>query len=73
MQVLTTGQKVMLEYLGTNYVFTVNEAAIRDQEKSNDIDNRGMLSAETYILFTTPNSSGIKASSFLSVSNQFLA
>ncbi|KAK1364318.1 hypothetical protein POM88_039879 [Heracleum sosnowskyi] len=60
MQILTTAQKVMLEYLGTNYVFTVNEAAIREQEKSNDIDNRGMLSADTYILFTTPNSSGIK-------------
>lgn len=61
MQVMTTGQKVMSEYQGNNYIFTVNEAAIREQEKSNNID-RGMLTAETYMLFTTPNSSGIKVS-----------
>ncbi|KAL8131483.1 hypothetical protein AgCh_007427 [Apium graveolens] len=58
--VLTIGQKVMLEYQGTKYVFIVNEAAICEQAESYDIENRGMLSAETYILFTTPNSSGIK-------------
>ncbi|KAL1821564.1 hypothetical protein ACET3Z_016433 [Daucus carota] len=58
-QVMTTGQKVMLEYQGNNYVYTVNEAAIREQEQSDNYV-RGMLSAETYILFTTPGSSGIK-------------
>ena len=56
---MTTGQKVMLEYQGNNYVYTVNEAAIREQEQSDNYV-RGMLSAETYILFTTPGSSGIK-------------
>ncbi|XP_058095397.1 vesicle-fusing ATPase [Magnolia sinica] len=55
-QVMTTGQKVSFEYCGTNYIFTVNQAAVEDQEDM----NKGMVSAETYFVFETSPSSGIK-------------
>ncbi|KAM7460495.1 hypothetical protein LguiA_035508 [Lonicera macranthoides] len=58
-QVMTTGQRVTFEYLGGSYVFTVNQATVEGQEKSNKIE-RGMLSKDTYIVFEAPNSSGIK-------------
>lgn len=58
-QVMTTGQRVTLEYHGNGYIFTVNQAAIEGQEKSNNIE-RGIISADTYIVFEAPSSSGIK-------------
>ncbi|KAK2968454.1 hypothetical protein RJ640_004460 [Escallonia rubra] len=58
-QVMTTGQRGTLEYHGTGYYFLVTQAAVEGQEKSNNIE-RGMLSADTYIVFEAPNSSGIK-------------
>ncbi|GAB4846421.1 hypothetical protein Ancab_025426 [Ancistrocladus abbreviatus] len=58
-QVMSLGQKVMFEYLGNNYYFTVNQAAVEIQESSNKIE-RGMISKETYIVFEAPHSSGIK-------------
>lgn len=59
MQVMTTGQRVTFEYLGTGYVFTVNQADVEGQQKSSKIE-RGMLSPDTYIIFEAPKSSGIK-------------
>ncbi|KAG8364940.1 hypothetical protein BUALT_Bualt18G0050900 [Buddleja alternifolia] len=58
-QVMTTGQRVTLDYHGNGYIFTVNQATVEGQEKSNGIE-RGMISADTYIIFEAPNSSGIK-------------
>ncbi|XAR56544.1 Vesicle-fusing ATPase [Bertholletia excelsa] len=58
-QVMTIGQKVTFEYQGSGYIFTVNQAAVEGQEKSNGIE-RGMISDETYIIFEASNSSGIK-------------
>ncbi|KAK3005695.1 hypothetical protein RJ639_017621 [Escallonia herrerae] len=58
-QVMTTGQRGTLEYHGTGYYFLVTQAAVEGQEKSNNIE-RGMLSADTYIIFEASNSSGIK-------------
>ncbi|PSS05596.1 Vesicle-fusing ATPase [Actinidia chinensis var. chinensis] len=58
-QVMTTGQRVTFEYHGNGYIFTVNQAAVEGQEKSNNIE-RGMISNETYIVFEASNSSGIK-------------
>lgn len=58
-QVMTAGQRVTVEYLGTGYVFTVNQAAVEGQEKSNEIE-RGLLSSDTYIIFEAPKASGIK-------------
>ena len=56
---MTTGQKVTFEYHGNAYVFTVSQATIEGQEKSKGIE-RGMIAAETYIIFEASNSSGIK-------------
>ena len=61
-QVMTTGQRVTFEYHGNGYIFTVNQAAVEGQEKSNNIE-RGMISNETYIVFEASNSSGIKVTS----------
>ncbi|KAL6314767.1 hypothetical protein AAG906_027116 [Vitis piasezkii] len=58
-QVMTTGQRVTFEYHGNGYIFTVNQAVIEGQEKSKGIE-RGIIAAETYIIFEAPNSSGIK-------------
>lgn len=58
-QVMTTGQKVTLEYQGNGYIFTVNQATVEGQEKSNGIE-RGMMSDGTYIIFEASHSSGIK-------------
>ncbi|KAK6805415.1 hypothetical protein RDI58_003200 [Solanum bulbocastanum] len=57
-QIMTTGQKVTLEYHGNGYIVTVNQATVEGQEKSNV--ERGMVSADTYIIFEATNSSGIK-------------
>uniref|UniRef100_M1CWU5 Vesicle-fusing ATPase n=1 Tax=Solanum tuberosum TaxID=4113 RepID=M1CWU5_SOLTU len=57
-QIMTTGQKVTLEYHGNGYIVTVNQATVEGQEKSNV--ERGMVSADTYIIFEAANSSGIK-------------
>ncbi|EEF43280.1 vesicular-fusion protein nsf, putative [Ricinus communis] len=56
-QVLTTGQRVSFEYHGNNYIFTVNQAVVEGQDKSNE---RGMISSDTYFIFEASNSSGIK-------------
>ncbi|KAL2472825.1 Vesicle-fusing ATPase [Forsythia ovata] len=58
-QIMTTGQRVTFEYHGNLYIFTVNQANVEGQEKSNSIE-RGMISADTYIVFEASNSSGIK-------------
>lgn len=58
MQIMSTGQKVTFEYHGNGYIFTVNQATVEGQEKSNI--ERGMISADTYIIFEAANSSGIK-------------
>ncbi|XP_022870019.1 vesicle-fusing ATPase-like [Olea europaea var. sylvestris] len=59
MQIMTPGQRVTFEYHGNLYIFTVNQANVERQEKSNSIE-RGMMSADTYIVFEASNSSGIK-------------
>lgn len=59
MQVMTVGQKVLFEYHGNNYNFTVSSAAVEGQEKSNSLE-RGMISDDTYIVFETSRDSGIK-------------
>ncbi|RWR86427.1 vesicle-fusing ATPase-like protein isoform X1 [Cinnamomum micranthum f. kanehirae] len=58
-QVMTTGQRVSFEYLGTNFIFTVNQAEVEGLEDSKTIQ-RGMVSTETYFVFETSPSSGIK-------------
>ncbi|XP_061356071.1 vesicle-fusing ATPase [Gastrolobium bilobum] len=58
-QVMTTGQKVLFEFHGNNYSFTVSQAAIEGQEKSNSLE-RGMISDDTYIVFEASRDSGIK-------------
>ncbi|XP_020693193.1 vesicle-fusing ATPase-like, partial [Dendrobium catenatum] len=59
MQIMTTGQKVLFEFLGTNYIFTVNQALVEDEEKANAIE-RGIITDDTYIVFEAASSSGIK-------------
>jgi vesicle-fusing ATPase len=59
MQVMTGGQRGTFEYHGNNYIFTVTQATVEGQERSIGIE-RGMISADTYIVFEAPNSSGIK-------------
>ncbi|XP_027345292.1 vesicle-fusing ATPase-like [Abrus precatorius] len=58
-QVMTAGQKVLFEYHGNNYSFTVTQAAVEGQQKSNSLE-RGMISEDTYIVFETSRDSGIK-------------
>ncbi|KAK7362829.1 hypothetical protein VNO77_04953 [Canavalia gladiata] len=58
-QVMTAGQKVLFEYHGNNYSFTVTQASVEDQDKSNSLE-RGMISDDTYIIFETSRDSGIK-------------
>ncbi|CAL5390562.1 unnamed protein product [Camellia sinensis] len=48
MQVMTTGQRVTIEYHGNGYIFTVNQAGVEGQVKSNSME-RGMISPDTYI------------------------
>ena len=55
---MTVGQKVTFEYLGNNFLFTVNQAVVEGQEKP-DIE-RGMLCTDTYIVFEAAGGSGIK-------------
>ncbi|GMH24284.1 hypothetical protein Nepgr_026127 [Nepenthes gracilis] len=57
-QVMTVGQRVTFEYIGNNYIFTVNQAAVEGQKNANI--ERGMISKETYIVFEASHSSGIK-------------
>ncbi|KAL7216803.1 hypothetical protein ACSBR1_028682 [Camellia fascicularis] len=61
-QVMTTGQRVTIEYHGNGYIFTVNQAGVEGQVKSNSMESmeRGMISPDTYIVFQASNSSGIK-------------
>ncbi|OIV94352.1 hypothetical protein TanjilG_21692 [Lupinus angustifolius] len=58
-QVMTVGQKVLFEYHGNNYNFTVSQAAVEGQENSKSLE-RGMVSDDTYIVFETARDSGIK-------------
>ncbi|KAG9444477.1 hypothetical protein H6P81_015817 [Aristolochia fimbriata] len=55
-QVLTSGQKVLFEYCGTIYTFTVTQAGTEGQETA----DRGKLCAETYIVFEASPNSGIQ-------------
>ncbi|KNA25638.1 hypothetical protein SOVF_004730 [Spinacia oleracea] len=57
-QVLTVGQRVTFEFLGNNFLFTVNQAVVEGQEKSDS--ERGILSGDTYIIFEAAGGSGIK-------------
>uniref|UniRef100_A0A2N9ENA7 Vesicle-fusing ATPase n=1 Tax=Fagus sylvatica TaxID=28930 RepID=A0A2N9ENA7_FAGSY len=57
--VMTAGQRVSFEHKGINYIFTVNQAAVEGQEKSDALE-RGMISSDTYIVFETSDASGIK-------------
>lgn len=70
-QVMTAGQRVSFEYHGNNYIFTVNQAVVEGQEKSN-APERGMISNDTYIVFETSNASGIKVSIFSPLISWFL-
>ena len=56
---MTTGQKVLFEYCGTNYIFTVSQALLEGQDDSKGVD-RGMISMETYFVFEASPNSGIK-------------
>jgi len=67
-QVMTAGQRVSFEYHGNNYIFTVNQAAVEGQERSN-APERGKITNETYIVFEASNASGIKV--FLLISFLF--
>eukprot|EP00252_Welwitschia_mirabilis_P007999 TRINITY_DN19709_c0_g1_i1.p1 TRINITY_DN19709_c0_g1~~TRINITY_DN19709_c0_g1_i1.p1 ORF type:complete len:755 (+),score=165.99 TRINITY_DN19709_c0_g1_i1:246-2510(+) len=58
-QVFSVGQRASFEYCGTNYIFTVSQIAVEDQEESENFE-RGMLSKETYFIFETSPNSGIK-------------
>ncbi|KAK6154341.1 hypothetical protein DH2020_008589 [Rehmannia glutinosa] len=71
-QVMTTGQRVTFEYHGNGFIFTVNQASVEGQEKSHGIE-RGMISADTYIIYEASNSSGIKlvhATELMQIVNQ---
>ncbi|KAL5715501.1 vesicle-fusing ATPase [Ranunculus cassubicifolius] len=58
-QVMTVGQKVYFEYLGTNYMFTVTQVSVEGQEENSTLE-RGMISGDTYIVFEASKDSGIK-------------
>lgn len=58
---MTTGQRVLFEYQGNNYSFTVSQATVGGREKSDSIE-RGMISDETFIVFEASRDSGIKVS-----------
>ncbi|KAL0320675.1 UNVERIFIED_CONTAM: Vesicle-fusing ATPase [Sesamum radiatum] len=58
-EIMTTGQRVTFEYHGNGYIFTVNQATVEGQEKSGGIE-RGIITADTYIIYEASNSSGIK-------------
>ncbi|KAK9674096.1 hypothetical protein RND81_12G211100 [Saponaria officinalis] len=57
-QVLTVGQKATFEYLGNNFIITVNQAAVEGLENAGI--ERGLLSADTYIVFEAAGGSGIQ-------------
>lgn len=63
MQVMTTGQKVLFEYCGVNYIFTVNQAMVEGAENSKGVE-RGIITPDTYIVFETIPNSGIKVHTF---------
>ncbi|KAH9626014.1 hypothetical protein KSS87_006984 [Heliosperma pusillum] len=56
--VLTVGQKATFEYLGNNFIITVNQAVVEGQEDTGI--ERGLLSADTYIVFEAAGGSGIQ-------------
>lgn len=61
---MTAGQRVSFEYLGNNFVFTVNQAAVEGRENSNALE-RGIIASETYFVFEASNASGIKVMQLL--------
>lgn len=63
---MTAGQRVSFEYLGTNYIFTVNQALVEGQEES-DAPERGVISKDTYIVFEAASNTGIKVICFVSI------
>ncbi|KAJ4721486.1 vesicle-fusing ATPase-like [Melia azedarach] len=58
-QVMTSGQKVIFEYHGNNYTFTVNQAVLEGQEKST-LPERGIITNDTFFVFEANSGSGIK-------------
>ncbi|ONK70090.1 uncharacterized protein A4U43_C05F30130 [Asparagus officinalis] len=58
-QVMTVGQRVLFEFCGTNYIFTVNQAMVEGAKKSKGLE-RGIITSDTYIVFGTIPNSGIK-------------
>ncbi|CAI8618212.1 unnamed protein product [Vicia faba] len=58
-QVMTAGQKVLFEFQGNNYSFTVREATVEGRGKSSSIE-RGMILDDTFFVFDAPRDSGIK-------------
>ncbi|CAH8316773.1 unnamed protein product [Eruca vesicaria subsp. sativa] len=59
-QVFTVGQRVTIEFHGTNYILTVNRAVVEaDENQTNGIE-RGMICNNTYLVFEASNTSGIK-------------
>lgn len=58
---MTAGQKVLFEFQGNNYSFTVREATVEGQGKSSSIE-RGMILDDTFFVFDAPRDSGIKVS-----------
>nr|AGO67238.1 N-ethylmaleimide sensitive fusion protein [Silene vulgaris] len=57
-QVLTVGQKITFEYLGNNFLITVNQAVVEGQEHAGI--ERGVLSVDTYIVFEAAGGSGMQ-------------
>lgn len=58
---MTAGQKVLFEFQGNNYSFTVREATVEGRGKSNSIE-RGIILEDTFFVFDAPRDSGIKVS-----------
>lgn len=56
---MTSGQKVIFEYHGNNYTFTVNQAVLEGQEKST-LPERGIITNDTFFVFEANSGSGIK-------------
>lgn len=69
-QVLTVHQTILFEYIGSNYMLTVNDilAATTDAEKMSM--HRGVLLPETEIVFETVPGSGIKVTGQKAMTSQ---
>jgi vesicle-fusing ATPase len=65
-QMMTVGQMVSFEYIGTNYIFTVKETILGGQEGKENVlageakATLGLWTKSTHLIFETSPSSGIK-------------